>query len=110
MAVPFELQVVPDDENQMFYRLTALPPTDADGDGLSSVEEGILGTLPGDDDTDGDGRFDGDEVFLFASDPLVFDAPGGTISGTVLTDPNGDGDLCRWFSDGERDGLSRRQF
>jgi len=75
-----------------FFRVSALVPGDADGDGLSSVEEAILGTDPGDDDTDNDDRKDGDEIFVTYSDPLVFDSPGATIRGTALTDPNGDGD------------------
>jgi RHS repeat-associated protein len=76
-----------------FFALEAKEPRDSDGDNLSDREEAIAGTMPLDDDTDGDGRKDGDEVFIFLSDPLVFDPEGGTISGTILTDPNNDGDL-----------------
>jgi choice-of-anchor C domain-containing protein len=43
---------------------------DADGDGLTDVEEGTLGTDPHNADTDGDGINDGDEVAA-GTDPLV---------------------------------------
>lgn len=83
----------PTDDPRRFFQLEALNPSDADQDGLSSREEGLLGTIPDDDDTDDDGRKDGDEVFIFLSDPLVPDPEGGTISGVVLSDPNNDGEL-----------------
>lgn len=81
-------------EDRFFFRLMVLEPLDGDGDGLSSIEEAIVGTLANDDDTDGDNRSDGDELRLYRSDPLVFDPAGATIEGTVFQDPNGDGDLA----------------
>ena len=81
----------PTEPNTFFYLLRALEPTDVDGDNLSSVEEGILGTDPLSDDSDGDGRTDGSEVFRYLSDPLVFDPPGGIIRGEIKSDPNNDG-------------------
>lgn len=83
----------PSESERMFFRLSAATPDDADGDGLSSVEEGILGTRADDEDTDGDNRLDGHELFVTFSDPLVFDNPGATLRGKLFTDPNGDGDV-----------------
>jgi RHS repeat-associated protein len=74
-----------------FFRLEAHTPLDADGDSLSSVEEGLLGTNPAVADTDGDGLNDGTEIFQTFTNPLVADPPGGTITGILKTDPNGDG-------------------
>lgn len=49
---------------------TATPaPTDTDGDGLSDEREADLQTDPEDADSDGDGTSDGDEVFLYGTDP-----------------------------------------
>ena len=76
-----------------FFTLQALPPTDEDNDGLSSVEEALLGTLPDNDDTDGDTLPDGLEVTQYFTDPLVFNPPAGTLRGNVVSDLNGDGDL-----------------
>ena len=45
-----------------FYRLDVLAPEDGDGDGLSAIEEAMLGTNPAVKDTDGDELEDGDEV------------------------------------------------
>ena len=44
-------------------------------------------------DTDGDSFEDGDEVLVLLTDPLVPNVGGGTIRGTVFSDPDGDGDL-----------------
>lgn len=74
-----------------FFRLEATLPGDSDGDGLSAVEEAQLGTNAGVADTDGDGLTDGVEIFQTFTNPLVADPGGGTISGQVKTDPNGDG-------------------
>jgi hypothetical protein len=49
---------------------TATPePTDADDDGLNDDREAELQTDPANPDTDGDGTSDGDEVFLYGTDP-----------------------------------------
>ena len=42
--------------------LAILPSRDADNDGLTDIEETVLGTLPTNPDTDGDGYKDGAEV------------------------------------------------
>ena len=54
------------------------PVVDADLDGLSAREEGILGTDPSNPDTDGGGRTDGQEVLTDGTDPLdpADDLPG----------------------------------
>ena len=43
---------------------------DTDGDGLTDLEEGLIGTDPNNPDTDGDGIEDGDEVNVYGTDPL----------------------------------------
>lgn len=64
---------------------------DADGDGLINSEELALGTDPFLADTDGDGLADGDEVRTYLTDPLVPDTDGdGLTDGEELrytTDP-----------------------
>ena len=51
---------------------------DLDNDGLTGGEEKELGTKPNKADTDGDGLADGDEVNIYASDPLLVDTDGDT--------------------------------
>jgi hypothetical protein len=50
--------------------------TDTDGDGLTDLVEGMLGTNPEDPDTDGDGRADDDEVGADIANPLDEDSDG----------------------------------
>ena len=70
------------------------PVADADGDGLSDASEAQVGTDPGDPDTDGDGRADGDEVGprIVNTDPLNPDTDGdGVDDGDEIAagiDPN----------------------
>lgn len=78
------------------YELAVLPRSlDADGDGLSNLEECTLGTDPSDPDTDGDGWSDGDEVDQLGSDPLDPDDGAWYGRGTWFWrdtgDPNGAG-------------------
>ena len=89
MAVEME---VDSDFSRLFFQIGPLPPEDRDGDGLSSVEEGLLGTDPDDADTDNDGRLDGAEVFLMRTDPLAQDDLGGTLRGFLFNDADNDGD------------------
>ena len=56
--------------------------TDTDGDGLTDVEEGKLGTDATKADTDGDGLSDGDER-SWGSNPHVVDTDGDTLSDGV---------------------------
>jgi hypothetical protein len=49
---------------------TAAATFDTDGDGLNNTREAQLGTDPNNPDTDGDGISDGDQVFIFGTDPL----------------------------------------
>jgi len=52
---------------------TPAPVIDQDQDGLTDVEESILGTAPTNPDTDGDGLTDYEEVKIYNSDPLLAD-------------------------------------
>jgi hypothetical protein len=60
---------------------------DDDYDGLPNWLEDELGTDRFNPDTDGDGIFDGDEVFLTGTDPLLWDSNG-----------NGSSDYDDWLS------------
>jgi gliding motility-associated-like protein len=87
----------------------ALATNDCDNDGLTSEEETIAGTDPGNPDTDGDGINDGDEVDgstdpLNPCDPDInalatndcdndgLDNAGEILAGTDNTNPDTDGD------------------
>ncbi|MDX1413779.1 MAG: LamG-like jellyroll fold domain-containing protein [Candidatus Promineifilaceae bacterium] len=82
------------------------PNTDADGDGLTNLEECLVGTLPGTADTDGDMLEDGVEVKgalivnpdttskTWYSDPLIQD-----------TNLDGLGDGREWLNDEDGDGV-----
>lgn len=45
---------------------------DLDADGLTDLQEAWVGTNPLNSDTDGDGRSDGDEVFVYHSNPMDY--------------------------------------
>jgi hypothetical protein len=77
----------------------ALVATDTDGDGLTDLEEAIIGTDLNNPDTDDDGITDSDEVNVWGSDPLNLDTDGDTlydggelIYGTAVLNPDTDGD------------------
>jgi len=79
--------------------------SDIDGDGLSDTLEGLLGSDPSLQDTDGDGLDDGEEVRDYSTDPTLDDTDGdGVLDGDELdagTDPRaGDTDLDG-LSDGD---------
>ena len=56
---------------------------DDDNDGLTDLDEGLLGTSPTNPDTDGDGISDGDEVLFWGTDPLSGDTDEDTVSDPV---------------------------
>ncbi len=78
---------------------TAPRRADTDGDGLSDYAEVALGTDPVDPDTDGDGLLDGEETTL-GTDPLnpdtdhdgLFDGDEAALHGTDPLDPDCDDD------------------
>lgn len=59
---------------------TTDPGGDSDGDGLTDAQEASLGTDPFNPDTDGDGLPDGDEVYVYGTNPLSVDTDGDGIS------------------------------
>ncbi len=58
----------------------ALAEPDADGDGLTDVEEAALASDPHNPDSDSDGLTDADEVRLSGTSPLLADSDGDGIS------------------------------
>ncbi len=49
------------------------PDDDYDDDGLTNFKEYTLNTSPGNNDTDGDGLSDGDELNKYSTNPLLYD-------------------------------------
>jgi hypothetical protein len=79
--------------------------SDSDGDGLTDVQEGVIGTDPDNMDSDGDGLSDGDEVNVYHTDPLDEDCDDDGLCdamelsvGTDNTTMDSDGD---GLTDGE---------
>ncbi len=111
-----------------FLRADGVDPDailDSDGDGLSDVQEGVLGTDPENMDSDGDGLSDGDEVNVYHTEPLDEDSDDDGLSdelelsvGTDNTTMDSDGDgladgeevmslgIDPMASDSDADGLS----
>lgn len=83
-------------------RLNVTPTStgDADNDGLSDVQEQVLGTNPQSPDTDGDGLQDGPEALEHGCNPLVRDSDGDFLNDwdevntyrTECGNPDTDGD------------------
>lgn len=63
-----------------FLAQTAIAAGDDDGDGLSNEQEQALGTNPNNEDTDGDGLLDGQEVNQFATNPQGIDSDGDGLT------------------------------
>lgn len=65
---------------------------DSDGDGLANKEEIALGTDPTSADSDGDGLFDYDEINKYSTDPLNADSDSDTLNDgdeiAIGLDPN----------------------
>ncbi|MBP7829734.1 MAG: S8 family serine peptidase [Kiritimatiellae bacterium] len=78
---------------------------DADGDGLTNLEEYVLGTHPRHVDSDGDGLTDGAEVLTHQTDPTKADSDGdGLDDGFELaigTDPRSADSNANGVSDGD---------
>ncbi len=53
---------------------------DADGDGLSNLDEFLYGTSPSNSDSDADGLGDGAEVYQYGTSPAVADTDRGGLS------------------------------
>jgi hypothetical protein len=92
-------------EIEAFGNLSQNAGGDADGDGLTNLEEFLAGTDPTRADTDGDGLSDYDELKVHFTNPLRADTDGDGLSdgdeiNVYHTDPNRvdtDGD---WLPDG----------
>lgn len=64
---------------------------DSDADGLTDLQESWVGTDPNNSDTDGDGRTDGDEVFVYHSNPT--DYYNGAVPTLSILRGNGQGGM-----------------
>jgi hypothetical protein len=76
---------------------SAATSLDSDGDGLTDVQEAVLGTNPNNSDTDGDGLTDYQEVCIYGTNPLKADTDGDSyLDGAEVKNgynPNGPGKL-----------------
>ena len=59
---------------------TTVDDSDADGDSLTASQEAALGTDPQNNDTDGDGFWDGHEVNVTGTNPLMADSDGDGLN------------------------------
>jgi hypothetical protein len=79
---------------------TSIADDDSDGDGLSNSDEVKYKTNLNKVDTDDDGLFDGEEVNFFKTNPINSDTDGdGFLDGEEVRygfDPNGDGKLLNF--------------
>ncbi len=78
---------------------------DDDNDGLSGERETVLGTDPFNDDSDGDGLLDGDEIYTYGTDPLRQDSDNdGLLDRAEVEQYNTDPTLADTDLDGASDG------
>ena len=73
---------------------TSNPTADDDGDGLTNIQEGKLGTNPSKTDTDGDGVADNKEVGSDVAKPA--DTDGDGVINALDSDDDNDGVLSRY--------------
>ncbi len=77
--------------------------TDTDGDGLSDMFEGMIGTNPDQADTDGDNLDDYEEVYEIGTDPNLTDSDGDATQDDADSEP-------LLLSSGDHDGVSTVMF
>ncbi len=82
---------------------------DPDGDSITNLHEYQLGTDPKNADSDGDGYSDGDEVYLYGSDPAVSNSIATNyISSLNLLSPDASNTTWQQNADGSITGDERR--
>ena len=64
------LEIISDDPSDLEITLSGGLALDDDNDGLANPLELLMGTDLGDPDTDGDGIIDGDEFYIYLTNPL----------------------------------------
>lgn len=105
---------MPDEYEDMFAFLDKNDDSDAaldeDMDDLTNLEEFLLGTNPGDDDSDDDNLKDGEEVNTFLTNPKLADTDGDSINDDEELVAGADGFITNpLLADTDMDGLSDSQ-
>jgi pimeloyl-ACP methyl ester carboxylesterase len=94
--------------------VTLLTSEDADGDGLASTNEALLGTSPAKTDTDGDGLSDPDELNTYLTNPTNPDSDGDGIGDKDEVDsgtnPNNPESLLEITATGQTNGPVNLQW
>ncbi|NLA81121.1 MAG: hypothetical protein GX853_10345, partial [Chloroflexi bacterium] len=88
-----DMDLIPDDveiANGLNPYSAADAELDLDGDGLTNLEEFIIGTDMNNIDTDGDGLTDFDEKHIFGTNPLLADTDGDGVPDDVELENNMD--------------------
>ncbi|HEY8172661.1 MAG TPA: hypothetical protein VIH21_06210, partial [Dehalococcoidia bacterium] len=79
---------------------------DTDNDGLTDIQEALLGTNPNNPDSDGDGLTDGQEVLITLTNPLDDDSDNdGLTDGYELNTSNTNPNVADTDGDGLSDGV-----